>query len=59
MTTFEPTTTTNGRQTVEAGWHDDPFGLHRMRYHSGRDWTEHVTHFGPTPCAGCGRSLVD
>lgn len=35
------------------GWYSDPFEMHRMRYFSGSDWTDHVTHFGPTPCLGC------
>lgn len=35
------------------GWHDDPWGHHDLRYHDGAAWTEHVTHFGPVPCAGC------
>ncbi len=58
MTTIEPTTSASptSNQTVDAGWHADPFELHRMRYHSGIDWTEHVTHFGPTPCSGCSHS---
>jgi hypothetical protein len=37
-----------------AGWFDDPKAQHRMRYFDGEDWTAHVTHFGPTPCSGCG-----
>lgn len=39
---------------MTAGWFDDPDALHRMRYFDGDHWTEHVTHFGPTPCSGCG-----
>jgi len=39
--------------TVE-GWFDDPEAQHRMRYFDGHHWTDHVTHYGPTPCAGCG-----
>jgi hypothetical protein len=35
------------------GWHDDPWHHHELRYHDGAGWTEHVTHFGPVPCAGC------
>lgn len=41
-------------EPVTAGWHDDPMGEHQLRYHDGEGWTEHVTHFGPRPCAGCG-----
>ncbi len=37
-----------------AGWFDDPEAQHRMRYFDGDGWTAHVTHFGPTPCSGCG-----
>lgn len=36
------------------GWFEDPQGLHRLRYFDGSVWTDHVTHFGPTPCRGCG-----
>lgn len=36
-----------------AGWFKDPRRLHNLRYFDGQFWTEHVTHFGPTPCAGC------
>lgn len=36
------------------GWFPDPTGDHRMRYFDGLEWTEHVTHFGPQPCHGCG-----
>jgi hypothetical protein len=25
-----------------AGWHDDPSGRHRIRYHDGTMWTEYV-----------------
>jgi hypothetical protein len=35
------------------GWHRDPWRQHDLRYHDGRQWTEHVTHFGPVPCQGC------
>lgn len=35
------------------GWHADPEQLHKLRYHDGVEWTDHVTHFGPTPCSGC------
>ena len=40
-------------QSVEAGWFPDPTRQHDLRYHDGTDWTDHVTHFGPTPCQGC------
>ena len=39
---------------LESGWFDDPSGQHRLRYHDGSKWSEHVTHFGPTPCTSCG-----
>ena len=40
--------------TVTAkGWHADPLNQHDLRFHDGRIWTEHVTHFGPVPCHGC------
>ncbi|MEM8925244.1 MAG: DUF2510 domain-containing protein [Actinomycetota bacterium] len=38
---------------VEPGWYPDPHELHDLRYFDGTDWTSHVTHNGPTPCAGC------
>lgn len=40
-------------ETADPGWFTDPLGLHRLRYFDGAGWTEHVTHFGPTPCRGC------
>lgn len=39
---------------IASGWYPDPQRQHNLRYHDGRDWTEHVTHFGPVPCPGCG-----
>jgi Protein of unknown function (DUF2510) len=41
------------RPTTVKGWHDDPLGLHALRYHDGIDFTDHVTHFGPVPCSSC------
>lgn len=41
--------------TTQAGWFDDPQGEHAKRYFNGTDWTTHVTHFGPSPCEGCGQ----
>jgi hypothetical protein len=38
---------------LQAGWFPDPEGVHHLRYFDGVDWTDHVTHFGPTPCQGC------
>ncbi len=38
---------------LDAGWHRDPMGEHRLRYFDGAEWTDHVTHFGPWPCEGC------
>ncbi len=35
------------------GWFPDPNRLHNLRYFDGNSWTDHVTHFGPTPCSGC------
>lgn len=55
MTALETKTehapTARGTQT--AGWYDDPQGDHRLRYFNGDGWTDHVTHFGPTPCIRC------
>lgn len=39
-------------RVIARGWHDDPLGLHDLRFHDGLEWTEHVTHFGPVPCLG-------
>lgn len=39
--------------TTTTGWFDDPLGEHHLRYFDGATWTDHVTHFGPTPCGGC------
>ena len=47
---FAPTTETTA---VAKGWHADPLNQHDLRFHDGRIWTEHVTHFGPVPCNGC------
>ena len=35
------------------GWFTDPHETHNLRYFDGSRWTDHVTHFGPTPCQGC------
>ena len=43
------------RNAQSAGWFPDPKRQHHLRYHDGRGWTEHVTHFGPAPCDGCRR----
>lgn len=48
MAVIDPTTTAQ-----KAGWYTDPEGRHYLRYFDGNAWTEHVTHFGPTPCSGC------
>ncbi len=59
MTTFETrpgdvTPAADEHAEVNApGWYTDPFEVHRMRYFTGTEWTDHVTHFGPTPCSGC------
>ncbi|MGF1597710.1 MAG: DUF2510 domain-containing protein [Acidimicrobiales bacterium] len=38
---------------TDAGWFPDPERRHQLRYYDGAAWTPHVTHHGPTPCAGC------
>lgn len=59
MTTFTSETTTTATlvrpvvRTTDKGWHDDPRGEHKLRFHDGHEWTEHTTHFGPVPCTGC------
>lgn len=40
-------------ETTQPGWFTDPLHEHNLRYFDGDDWTDHVTHFGPTPCVGC------
>ena len=50
----EPTENERRSAPRLAAWYDDPEALHRMRYFDGDVWTEHVTHYGPTPCSGCG-----
>ncbi len=40
---------------ISKGWHADPMAIHKLRWHDGEEWTEHVTHFGPVPCQQCGR----
>ena len=40
-------------EATEAGWYPDPDRRHRLRYHDGLLWTDHVLHNGPTPCEGC------
>lgn len=37
----------------DPGWFPDPLAQHHLRYFDGREWTDHVTHRGPEPCAGC------
>lgn len=44
--------------TVQPGWFPDPLGLHNLRYFDGADWTDHVTHFGPTPCPSCAHGRI-
>ncbi|MGI9597312.1 MAG: DUF2510 domain-containing protein [Acidimicrobiales bacterium] len=39
---------------AKPGWYPDPHHQHNLRYHDGETWTDHVTHYGPTPCLGCG-----
>ncbi len=47
-------------ETTQPGWFSDPLGQHNLRYFDGVDWTDHVTHFGPTPCTSCaGRPSAD
>ncbi len=40
------------------GWFDDPRGSHDQRFYDGVLWTDHVTHFGPEPCTGCGPQIT-
>ncbi len=43
-------------QASAPGWNHDPFGEHKLRYRDAHGWTDHCTHFGPVPCAGCGEA---
>ena len=55
----DPMTETHGKAAITspsaatAGWFDDPEGRHHLRYFDGDVWTQHVTHFGPSPCVAC------
>lgn len=49
-----PAALTTAAPAAAKGWHEDPWHLHDLRYHDGSGWTDHVTHFGPVPCPGCG-----
>ncbi len=56
MTTLETGAKQTARADVHtAGWYDDPQSHHRLRYFDGDAWTDHVTHYGPTPCIRCVR----
>lgn len=50
MAVVEQTTVAAGK----TGWYPDPTSQHILRYFDGAEWTDHVTHSGPTPCLGCG-----
>jgi len=39
--------------TVDPGWYQDPYEVHKLRYFDGNEWTGHVTHAGPVPCQHC------
>jgi translation initiation factor IF-1 len=28
------------------GWHDDPYERFQARWHNGKKWTKHISHFG-------------
>ena len=45
-------------EVAKPGWFADPLGQHNLRYHDGTEWTDHVTHHGPTPCEGCSRQAA-
>lgn len=49
MAVIDPTSVS----VEHAGWYPDPEQRHNLRYFDGQDWTDHVTHYGPTPCGGC------
>lgn len=37
---------------LQAGWYDDPYGHHVLRWWDGSAWTDHAVHAGPVPCPG-------
>ncbi len=54
MTILDTTRSETIENATQAGWFDDPQALHAKRYFDGSVWTDHVTHYGPAPCEGCG-----
>ena len=55
QTITRPAARTTIRPITAKGWHQDPRGEHKLRFHDGAEWTEHTTHHGPVPCQGCAR----
>lgn len=57
MTIIDAPQTRNVQRALDApavsGWFEDPLREHRLRYHDGQIWTDHVTHYGPSPCQHC------
>lgn len=60
MTKLEPSTaartfdsTSVLSSVADAGWYQDPYEVHKLRYFDGDEWTGHVTHAGPVPCQHC------
>lgn len=60
MTKLEPQTAEQplpgspmGALLTDAGWYQDPYEVHKLRYFDGDEWTGHVTHAGPVPCQHC------
>ena len=51
--TAAPAATVLSTSPVTAGWHPDPRREHKLRWHDGAGWTDHVTHHGPVPCQAC------
>lgn len=55
QTLARPTRSDDTTNAPTKGWHRDPFGEHKLRFHDGVSWTLHATHHGPVPCTGCHR----
>lgn len=53
MSTSTMTRPATDSATQVKGWHKDPRGEHKLRFHDGAEWTDHTTHHGPVPCSGC------
>jgi len=44
---------------TEKGWHYDPHNRFQARWHSGKKWTKHVSHFGAVGKDPIGRIYIN